>query len=524
MTSRHSSHAERAPSSQPRPPAMAPKLNVQRSLSKDNVTIHFSALGTEEEEEEESIYMTTVSTISPPQDDSNVVTAIEASEEMFQGVPVESAATAAVISESSRLSAVPEHSLQNNNSPTHSPSSLLAEQKGSNPKSSPTKSSSFPSSENPFLNLVKSFSTDPEPRDGVSSAAPTSVRHRHLIKSLVKSLSSDASQDSSSSSSPYRLPESRLNLQLFKQFTQSRMSVAAMSSAGDSKTAPSSPLTSPDSRSFFKVSDVEARIEDTKRRLSEVIYEPLQLLSKIMDEKSGSKIGSSSIYRPKALSSSASDLSSMSSINGQLESNNNSYCIKEEEGGDLEADSPNSEAPGLAESPLPPSVDIKCSNKSSSISMSLDKCSMSALAKQEDEDFCILYTEDFDTCTDKDGDGVDRTDDTRTGSQNKVPLSGSTEPCSEDESESIDSAPSVPHYTLMILTALVYGYFILPLPNYIGGMLLGIALGFLLALAVVWLTGPKPSNSMHSRHYGNLTKLDIKEPQILKVSDFFSFS
>ncbi|XP_078147955.1 testis-expressed protein 2-like [Centroberyx gerrardi] len=519
MNSRHSSHAERAHSTAPRPPAVAPKLQVQRSLSKDTITIHFSALGKEEEEEEEELYGTTVSSTSAAQDDSNVVTALEASEEMFEGVPLDSAADVAVIPESSRLSPVPEH--QNNSSPTHNPSLLPAEQKGSISNSSPTKSLSFPSSDKPFLSLVKSLSSDIEPRDGVSPAAPSSVRHRHLMKTLVKSLSSDTSQDSSSSSSPYRLPESRLNLQLFKQFTQSRMPTATVSSAGDSKTAPSSPLMSPDSRSFFKVSEVEARIEDTKRRLSEAIYEPLQLLSKIMDEKSVSVVGSSSIYRPKALSASATELSSMTSVNGHLESNNNSYCIKEEEGGDWDAESPSSGASARAESPCPPSADIKSPNKSSLGSMSLDKCSMSALAKQDDEDFCVLYSEDFETCTDTERDGADITDDTGTGSRTKVPLSGSTEPCSEDESESIELAPSVPHYTLIILTALVYGCFVLPFPTYIGGMLLGIGLGFLLAIGVVWLAGPKPSGHglRHSRHHGklwNLAQLDIKEPEIFK--------
>lgn len=520
MTSRHPSHAESAHSTDKQPPAVSPKLHVQQSLSKESITIHFSALGKEEEEEEEELYRTTISTTSAAQDDSNIVTALEASEEMFEGVPLDSAAAeVAVIPESSRLSSVSRH--HTNSSPTQTPSSRIAEQKGSASNSSPTKSLSFPSSDKPFLSLVKSLSSDVE-----SSVAAPTLRHRHLMKTLVKSLSSDTSQDSSSSSSsstPYRLPESRLNLQLFKQFTQSRMPSATMSSAGDSKTAPSSPLTSPDNRSFFKVSEVEARIEDTKRRLSEVISEPLQLLSKIMDEKSGSLV-SSSIYRPKALSASATELSNITAINGHLESNNN-YCIKEEEGGEWEAESSNSRASGPAESPVPPSVDTKSPNKSS-LSMSLDKFSMSALAKQEDEDYCILYSEDFETCTDTEGDGGDRTDDTGTCSQTKVPLSGSTEPCSEDESESIEPAPSVPHYTLIILTVLVYGYFVLPLPSYVGGMLLGVGLGFLLAIGVVWLTGPKPSGSSfrHSRHHGklwNLTKLDIKEPQIYKVSEYF---
>ncbi|KAM7009962.1 testis-expressed protein 2-like isoform 2-T2 [Tautogolabrus adspersus] len=512
MTSKRHNHAESAHSTEKKPSTASPKLHVQRSLSKENITIHFSALGKEEEEEEEEFYITSVSATSATQNDSNIVTALEASEEMFEGLTPDSVVT----SGPSRLSLVSRQ--HKNSSPTDTPSLSVSEKKGSTSSSSPSKSSSFPSSDKPFLSLVKSLSSDMETREGIPAVAAPTVRHRHLMKNFVKSLSSDTSQDTSSSSSstPYRLPESRLNLQLFKQFTQSRS--GGTSSASDSKTAPSSPLTSPDNRSFFKVSEVEARIEDTKRRLSEAISEPLQLLSKIMDERSSS-LSSSSIYRPKALSVSATELSNISSINGQPESNNN-YCIKEEEGGDWEAESPNSHACGPAELHDPPCADTECPNKSSSLSMSLDKCSMSALAKQEDEDFCILYNKDFEICTETDGDG-DRTLDSGTGSPTKVPLSGSTEPCSEDESQSIEPAPSVPHYTLIILTLLVYGCFVLPLPSYVGGVLLGVGLGFLLAIGVVWLTGPKPSDRRfrRSRFYGkfwNLNKLDIKEPEIYK--------
>lgn len=519
MTSQHPSHANSDHPTKKPPPVGSPKLHVQRSPSKENITIHFSALGKEEEEEEEELYMTTVSATSAAQDDSNIVTALEASEEMFEEVTVDSAVEAAVIPESSRLSPVSRH--HSNTSPTQTPASRVAEQKGST--SSPTKSLSFPSSDKPFLNLVKSLSSDMEPRDRNPSVAAPTVRHRHLMKTLVKSLSSDTSQDSSSTSSTsYRLPEPRLNLQLFKQFTQSRMPSATTSSGGDSKTAPCSPLTSPDARSFFKVSEVEARIEDTKRRLSEAISEPLQLLSKIMDEKSGSLV-SSGIYRPKTLSASATELSNITAINDHMESNNN-YCIKEEEGGDWEDESSNSGASVLTESPVLLSLDSKSPNRSSSLCMSLDKCSMSALAKQEDDEYCILYSEDFETCTDAEAAGSDRTDDTGTGRQAKVPHSGSTEPFSEDESECIEPAPIVPHYTLAILTVLVYGYFVLPLPSYVGGMLLGIGLGFLLAIGVVWLTGPEPGSrfrpSQRQQKLWNLTKLDIKEPEIYKVSDY----
>ncbi|XP_072240283.1 testis-expressed protein 2-like isoform X2 [Leuresthes tenuis] len=495
MTSQHPNHADGSPPTDKLPP-VASKLHVQRSLSKESITIHFSAVGKEEEEEEEELFITSVPSTSAAVVDSKIVTALEASEEMFEGLNLNSGDV--VIADSSRKT----------------PSSLIPEQKASTTNSSPTKSLSFPSSDKPFLSLVKSLSSDVESRDGASSVPASSIRHRHLMKSLVKSLSSDTSQDSSSSSSSsstsYRLPEPRLNLQLFKQFAQSRMPSAAMASASDSKTAPSSPLTSPENRSFFKVSEVEARIEDTKRRLSEAISEPLQLLSKIMDEKGGSLVGSS-IYRPKVLSASATELSTIASYNGHPESNNN-YCIKEEEGGELEAESPNSWTSITAESLGDPSADTKSPNKSSLVTMS-------ALAKQDDDEFCILDSEDFGTCTDTEGHSADKTDITRSGSQG--PLSSSSDPNSDDECEDIEPPPSIPLYTLSVLTVLVYGYFVLPLPSYIGGMLLGIGLGFLLAIGVVWLTGPKRSGVAvrHSRNrekLWNVTRLDIKEPDIYK--------
>ncbi|XP_077379651.1 testis-expressed protein 2-like isoform X2 [Festucalex cinctus] len=493
MTSQHPSHAESTYSTDKQPPPLAPKLHVHRSESNETLTIHFSALGKEEEEEEEELYTTSVSSTSTTQDELNIVTGVEASEEMFEAQQSDPSVNVAPTTQSIGLSPL---STSQTTSWPH-----LAEQKGTSSNSSPTKSSSFPSTDKSFLTLMKSFASDVESKDGV---APT-TKHRHLMKSLVKSLSSDTSQDSST----YRLSESRLNLQLFKQFTHSRMHHATTSVTGDSKTAPSSPLISPDNRSFFKVSEVESRIEDTKRRLSEAIYEPLQLLSKIMDEKSSGSLG-----RPKSLSASASELYNLTSVNGHLESNNND-CIKEEESSELEGESPNSGTSGPADPQVAP-FNIKSDNKSSSFPIFLDKCSMSALAKQEDEDYCILYSEDFESCTTD----TDVDVGTGTGRQSQVPLSGSTEPCSENQSEDVESSPTVPLYTLFTLTILVYGCFVLPLPDHIRGMLLGVALGFFVAIAVVWLTGSKPDRPFrYSKHHGkswSLTKLDIEEPEIFK--------
>lgn len=499
MTSKRLSHEECVQPTKRPAPAGSPKLHVQRSPSKDTVTIRFSALGGEEEEEEEGLFLTTVSPTSAAQDESNVATAVEACEEMFEEetFPSEDAL-------------LPE-SPGSFGSPTQILSSHIVEQKGST--CPPIKSLSFPSSDSLFPTVVKSLSSDVEPRDGLPPTAAPTLRHRQLMKTLVKSLSSDTSQDSSSTS--YRLPEPRLNLQLFKQFTQSRTPSAAAvgAAAGDSKTAPCSPLTSPDRGGFFKVSEVEAKFEDTKRRLSEAISEPLQLLSKIMDEKSGG-----SIYRPKALSASATELSS--GTNGHVESNNN-YCIKEEDGAEWEDESQSSQV--STESPVSLSADTKSPNKSSSRSVSLEKCSMSALAKQEDEEFCILYSDDFDNSVETEASGSSRTDDGAPGRQSDVPLSASSQPGSDEDVECVE--PNVPLPTLTIVTLLVYGYFVLPLPSYVGGLLLGIGLGFLLAIGVVWLTGLKSSNRgfRHSKDpwkLWNLTKLDIKEPEMYKVGKY----
>uniref|UniRef100_A0A8C2DKW2 Testis expressed 2 n=1 Tax=Cyprinus carpio TaxID=7962 RepID=A0A8C2DKW2_CYPCA len=337
--------------------------------------------------------------------------------------------------------------------------------------------------------IVKSLSTEVESRE----VAPQPIRHRHLMKTLVKSLSTDTARSEQEASSTHRPLESRLNLHLFKPFTQSRTPAAS----GDSKTAPSSPLTSPDSRSFFKVQEMEARIEDTKRRLSEVMSEPLQLLSKIIGEEPGVS------YRSRNLSSSASELSNLSALNGHSESNNN-YCIKEEE--DMEGESP-LEGPTV-ELPLHKSP-----------SLGLDRCFMSTLARQEDEEFCELHTEDFELCTDTELDGE--------GPRSSQVRRGSTGGCSEEpteggeEEEEADEPPGVPHNALILLISIVYGCFVLPLPTYVCWVLTGVVAGFMLAILVVWLSARGRSScvrhaSWSRREKWNRVPVDIKEPTIYK--------
>lgn len=551
MTSLNGRHAEKT-IDMPKP--SAPKVHVQRSVSRDTIAIHFSASGEEEEEEEEEFR----GYLEEGLDDQSIVTGLEAKEDLYlepqgghdpAGPAVATApADGLCVSETPAILPVSENTVKLLEPPApavqvlspvplalspgssssgplaSSPSvSSLSEQKtsSSSPLSSPSKSpvlsssasSSALSSAKPFMSLVKSLSTEVEPRD-----PPHPPRHRHLMKTLVKSLSTDTSRQESDSVS-YKPPDSKLNLHLFKQFTQPR------NTGGDSKTAPSSPLTSPsDTRSFFKVPEMEAKIEDTKRRLSEVIYEPFQLLSKIMGEESGS-------HRPKALSSSASELSNLSSLNGHLESNN--YSIKEEEG-DSEGDDYGSDSNTPRTDHLKPSEDTSKEgeprgSQASSLktsSLVLEKCSLSALVSKEDEEFCELYTEDFEL--EAEGEGrLDKPPDIPL--KPEVPASEGVVLDSEDEEDSGSEHPKLPVKTLSFFILCVYSYLILPLPYYMSGLFLGVGLGFMTAVCMIWFFTPPSAHKYHRSHkalrHRSARSLDIREPEILKgwMNEIYSY-
>ena len=106
-------------------------------------------------------------------------------------------------------------------------------------------------------------------------------------------------------------------------------------------------------------------------------------------------------HRSKSLSSSASELSTVPAVNGHAESNNN-YSIKEEEGGELEEETPTGQGPDMVFFSFPAPVQAPAHSQNfspplpRSPSLGLGRCTMSALvARQEEEDFCELYSEDF---------------------------------------------------------------------------------------------------------------------------------
>lgn len=565
--------------------APGPKLQVQRSLSRDTITIHFSALGKEEDDEEEELYGVSVGSAgdksgldgaqglqgleAPGPDDQSVATGLEAKEELlFESSGGETSSGAAVLPVSSTTLSVeasdphphtpsPAMTIIPTSTPSHLssdppassswPSDRPSASHPSTSSSSPCKSATLSSSK-PFLSLVRSLSNDVESRETTpapTTVAPSHARHRHLMKSFVKSLSTDTSKTEHQEGplhhylhhppqqqqqvQPSQRPPPR-NMQLFKQFSQPRLPscpIAVTHTGGDSKTAPSSPIMSPDGRSFFKVQEVEARIEDTKRRLSEVMSDPLQLFCKIMGDESGAGAVGSATHRAKLLSSSASELTGVTAVNGHTESNNN-YSIKEEEGaeGEEEEETPTGKGsdsvffsfPSLA--PAPALSQASSSTFPKSPSLTLGRCSMSALvARQEDEDFCELYSEDFELCTD-----TETPDGDRSGS--RQPHTGSTGLCSEldteEEEKMEDELETVPVTGLIFLTQLVYWYLVFPVPPYVCAVVHGIVVGFTLALLVLWLSSPRRSSSGTRKvrrriEPWNVSQLDIKEPGIFKV-------
>ena len=233
--------------------------------------------------------------------------------------------------------------------------------------------------------------------------------------------------------------------------------------------------------------------------------------------------GGSAAHRAKFLSSSASELSTVTAVNGHAEGTSN-YSIKEEEGteGEEEDETPTGKGPDSVffSFPSPAPTQASSSTFHKSPSLTLGRCSMSALvARQEDEDFCELYSEDFELIA-----GTEESDGECAVSRH--PHAGSTVVCSELDAEEEEKAEeeldTVPVTGLLFLTQLLYLYLVLPVPPCVSAVVHGIAAGFMLALLVLWLSSPRRSSSGTRRARGgighwNVAQLDIKEPGIFKV-------
>ncbi|KAM8961644.1 testis-expressed protein 2-like [Pelodytes ibericus] len=309
----------------------------------------------------------------------------------------------------------------------------------------------------PLINLVKSVSSEIDPKD------PSPLKN-HPLLNLVKSISTEISRlepEVTQSKS-----DSKLNVHLWRQITQPK------SKNGDSRTAPSSPSMSPSESKgmFFNVQDVEARLEDTKRRLSEAMQEPLSMLSKIIGEDTSPNPKHrtmSPVFCPQE--SPTSQLKEQGIFNGK-----NTLPIYERE---------------------------------EEYSLDFPANIVQPACKDPVKDYCKYKIRSY-------GDVIQVVE---------LACDGGTEK-DKDKAQPCCLAPhshsDVPCGALVCVAILAYNLFIWPLPAYISGLFMGLVSGFMLGFFMILFLVPKSSYSC--RHSQFLTErsqsplMESQEPIVLR--------
>lgn len=278
-------------------------------------------------------------------------------------------------------------------------------------------------SQQPLASLVKSLSTELELKDTSSLKSRPSIS---LVKSISTELSLSSPEVSQSKS------DSKLSQHLWTQLTQSK------GRNGDSRTAPPSPFDlSPteDKVGFFKV-----ELEDTRRKLTEAMHEPLSVFSKIMCEDSTGKLkhqkstGSIDSFYSKGPGRSHGELSMTETLRRR--------CKKVK-----------CERPVMPNQPVRPYR--KCIHCNSH----------SHLSKLEDEGPIEICTHEH--------------------SVHNINITNKSDLAAEHASE--QPCSPVPRMGLSCVAVLSYCYFILPLSYYWSGIFAGLAFGFMLGLLLIQL-------------------------------------
>ncbi|KAG7504609.1 hypothetical protein JOB18_012637 [Solea senegalensis] len=304
-------------------------------------------------------------------------------------------------------------------------------------------------------NLVKSSSTELEPRES------SSLRGKPLL-SLVKSLSTEISRRGEPEVNLSK-SDSKLHLHPWKQLTQSRMSEVRPEEGtlneNDNWDLPRSTgsMSPTESRGSLLI----AELEDTRRKFSEAMQDPLSMLSKIMgDESSGS---------PK---------------HGRAPGAGDSPASQGSCGGE-----------GSTED-----GDFKYQRKNNVDHTSLRHQKGSYRNRNRGNHFEIHSYGDIIQVV---------------GLQNE---SRETHCNTYTQSQGREGGPSLPIHWLLPVGLLVYGFFVLPLPSYLTGLSIGVACGFMLGLMVVFTFVPRRSNTRGKKSKSSTYPQDgnIIHPEILE--------
>ncbi|XP_078273800.1 testis-expressed protein 2 isoform X2 [Rhinoraja longicauda] len=369
----------------------------------------------------------------------------------------------------------------------------------SSPMSSSLSSSSS-SESTPFLSLVKSLSTEMECMDS------SSLKPKPLVN-LVKSISTDVSRQGPEVAQSKS--DSKLNVHLWRQLTLTQPR-QGRGRGGDCKTAPPSPQRSPTEgqASFFKVAeDVEARLEDTRRKLSEAMQEPLNMLSKMMGDEGG---GGSGRFRPPHCNAWTADTPSptgwdLCSHGGAASKTTRltaDMLKAERKEGDRPANSAHRSPPGRR-------GEVEGKQRGQCPSGGADDyyeiCSFGDLLQ-------IVETKPRE----------DRA------------LCGQGPPASSPRGTSFtpQSPPKVPSKALACFATLAYSYLVFPLPAFLSGLYLGLACGFMAGLLIISLHTPRRSQhacaALRSQQQIQPDSImrEPKDPEVVKgwMNEIYSYN
>uniref|UniRef100_A0A3Q1IAD9 SMP-LTD domain-containing protein n=1 Tax=Anabas testudineus TaxID=64144 RepID=A0A3Q1IAD9_ANATE len=299
----------------------------------------------------------------------------------------------------------------------------------------------------PLASLVKSLSTELELKEG------STLRPKPFL-SLVKSISTEISRSEPEVSQSKS--DSRLNLHLWKQLTQPKTR-----SSGDSRTAPPSPSSLSPSGEGLKGGFFKMELEDTKRKLSEAVHEPLSsMFSKIMREEGtgspkhqcktqGAQQGSS-----KALGreSSTDTVLSESPVRTAKKADPDAWPV---------FDWPSVKHLGRIHHIHCPVHHVRQHHRDEELQICTDGEMMQVLA-------------------------------IKTHRQERGPPAGPQDSAPPVVQTVSQSPHPLPRMSLFCVAVLSYGYFILPLSPYLSGLALGLALGFLLGLWLIRMGSSRP--------------------------------
>lgn len=291
--------------------------------------------------------------------------------------------------------------------------------------------------------LVKSSSSELEPKEG----GPLKSKP---VLSLVKSLSTDishrAEHDENLSKS-----DSKLHLHPRQQLIQQKIEKARPEEAELSDNEPPSAGSSSPIES--KGSSLIAELEDTRRKFSEAMHDPLSMFSKIM--------GDESPKQGRAMSSGDSTVSYVPDLK----------CRKRTD----------SEHKGV------PDPHMGILNKKTSAKSPVTPEHQHISTGDQNE----IHTFNSTTVLDQPA------------------RARATHYRSYTHYQSVLPCPSLPLYWLLPVGLMAYGFFVLPLPSYVTGLSVGVASGFILGLVFVFFLAPRRRCTTIIRNRKtNITPLD----------------